>query len=85
MRFGRGNLARGRELQGIRAGCLAMPAAVRLPDPGGMRALHTPNYVKRELLDWSGAAGGGKKSTSAVRAAAHAGGRRAQAATLWTR
>ena len=80
MRFSRGNLARGQDLQGIRAGCLAMPAAVRLPDPGGMRALHTPNYVKRELLDWSGA--GGQKSTSALRAAAHAGGRRAQAAAL---
>src|SRR5438105_9707511 len=70
MRFSRGNLARGQDLQGIRAGCLAMPAAVRLPDPGGMRALHTPNYVKRELSDWSGARGA-KKAPLPARAAAH--------------
>src|SRR5204862_8274264 len=83
-RFGRGNLARGRGLRGIRAGCLAMPAAVRLARPGGIRALHAPREGKRELSHWSPAAGGGKKSTSAVRAAAHAGGRRAQAAALST-
>src|SRR5207248_9904005 len=83
VRFGRGNLARRQCLSGVGAGYLALLAAVRLPDPGGMRGLHTPNTSNASF--WIGPRRRAQKKALCRYARPHTpAGRRAQAAALWT-
>src|SRR3981189_427997 len=68
MGFGRPNLACRQDLQGVGARQLGPFAAVRLPDVGGMRGLHTPETSNASF--WIGRRGWRAKGAALRRPAA---------------